>query len=91
MVDYPEQHRIAGIQVATVRINMMGGMGNYAKYALCDEDSRPMAFVMSQKFSERTEALFEELRESLERDAHDIFANRGRPASDHRSPPETDF
>lgn len=73
MTPYPKKHRIEGIQLAEVRINMLGGMGTFAKYALVDEEARPMAFVMSQKFSPRTEKLFQALQQSLEQDAHDIY------------------
>lgn len=74
MIDFPPKHRLAGIQVSTVRLNMLGGMGDYAKLALTDEQSRPMAMVMSQKFSPRTYELIEALGRSIEQDVHDIFA-----------------
>jgi len=88
MVTFPELHRIRGIQVAAFRLNLLGGVGDFAKLALVDEESRPLAYAVTQKFSSRTLQLIEALRESLEQDVHDTFLDVGQLQS--ASPPDED-
>lgn len=87
MIKFPEDHVLHGIQLTTVRLNLMNGVGNYAHYALVDGEGRPLAKVVSQKFSERTFRLIEALQESMENDAYAIYSQRPR-GGDH--PPDED-
>lgn len=72
MTPFPERHRIKGIQVSGFRCNLLGGVGDFAKLVLLDEEARPLAYSINQKFSERTLRIIEALRQSLEQDMFDI-------------------
>jgi hypothetical protein len=74
MVEFPQKTRMASIRLSTVRLNLLGGVGNYAQVALCDEQGRPMSMTMTQKFSDRTYELIEALATSIEQDVYDTFA-----------------
>lgn len=73
MVEFPQNTRLTSIRLSTVRLNLLGGVGNYAQVALCDDMGRPMSMMMTQKFSNRTYELIEALATSLEQDVYDLL------------------
>ena len=73
-VEFPSKNRLGSIRASTIRLNLLGGVGNYAQVAICDAEGRPMSMTMTQKFSARTYEIIDALAASIEQDVYDTFA-----------------